>query len=92
MSNANAFNDEGILAYLLSMAELDGFYVFRSSSIQPGLICYVDRSGADWSLMEDDDAFVEACILYLARIGVPVFEEHGSEQGHVAKLKEKYGA
>ena len=68
------FDESVVVDYLKSHAELDAFYVFNIDSSRPGLIHYFDSDGDSWSLMEDNDDLVDACLGYLQEHGAPVFE------------------
>ena len=66
---------------MLTYSELNCFYITCGPTIDGGLIGYVDRSGSAWTLMEDDDNWVDACIVYLkSQVPVPVINDHRKER------------
>jgi hypothetical protein len=69
-------NDAEVLAYLLSHAPLDRFYLFAPPGASAALMMYFDSSGKPWSIMEDDDETVERAVEFLKRSGVPVFDDY----------------
>lgn len=68
------FDENTVVEYLKAHAQLDAFYVFNVDSSRPGLIHYFDSDGESWSLMEDNDELVVACLGYLSEHNAPVFE------------------
>ena len=82
--------DNEVYQYLVERAELEGFYLFCGPGIRGALICYVDRNGLEWTLMEDNAPFIDVCIDFLKKREVPEFFEHVAEERHVKWLKEKY--
>jgi len=69
------FDQSYIVQYLQSLSELDSFYVFCVNGSEPGLIHYLDSDGESWSLMEDDNELVDACLEYLMEMGAPIFDD-----------------
>lgn len=68
-------NDAEVLAYLLSHAPIDRFYIF----VPPGgdaLMKYFDSTGRSWNFMEDDDEMAACAVAFLRHSGVKVFDDY----------------
>jgi hypothetical protein len=73
-------------AHLHRYADLDRFWIYRTPDTQPGVINYADSFGQAWTLMEDDDEFVEQCLNLLESRGCPVFDDVSKMQAHAERL------
>jgi hypothetical protein len=67
--------DQEVIAYLESLADLENFYLHRFNQNNRCLIQYFDQQGQPWALMEDDDAFVARCVEFLKKYGAPEFDD-----------------
>jgi len=79
--NLEKHNEEDIVLYLESFADIDNYYLHRLNQSGRSLILYFDSQGVSWTLMEEDEVFKESCLQYLRQKGVPEFES-------IEKLKE----
>lgn len=69
------FDENVVVDYLKAHAELDAFYIFNVESSRPGLIQYFDSAGESWSLMEENDDLVNACLSYFSDQEASVFRD-----------------
>ncbi|MEO0443115.1 MAG: hypothetical protein AAFZ92_05155 [Pseudomonadota bacterium] len=75
MNTSNGKDDEEVIVYLKHYAELENYYLHKFNSTDTCLINYFDKDGQGWSLMEEDDAFVERCVDFLRRNNAPEFDD-----------------
>jgi glutamine cyclotransferase len=75
MNASSDKEDEEVVFYLKHYAELGDYYLHKFNSTDTCLINYFDKEGQGWSLMEDDDAFVERCVDFLRRNNAPEFDD-----------------
>lgn len=62
-----------IRSYLEGLAPLENFWIYKTEKTTPGLINYYSN-GQSWTLMDDDEDRLDACLVFLESIGCPIFE------------------
>lgn len=73
-------------AHLKRFAPLSRFWIYRTEHTAPGLIHYSDQDGRAWTLMEDDEDLLDACIALLESRGCSVFDDVESMDDYAARL------
>lgn len=69
------YSDEFIERVLSSSAPVENYYIYQLGDDDTALMHYFTGDGKHWTVMEDDDAFADACIRYLKERGAKVFRD-----------------
>jgi hypothetical protein len=83
------YTDELIEHVLSSSAPIENYYISQRGDDTTALMHYFTSDGKHWTVMEDDEAFADACIIYLKKRGAKVFHDPASLIQYQRELESK---
>lgn len=82
-------SDETIVSTLASTAPIDRFCIYQPGGPSTVSLLFYDPADRNlWVYVHRDDAFVDAAVNYLTRMGARVLRSPAEEKAYLAKLQQ----
>jgi hypothetical protein len=72
-----------VISSLKCWAKISDYYLRKFPESSTYLINYVDESCTSWTLMEDDEDFLDLCVEYLKEIGAHEVNSHDEMEQYI---------
>jgi hypothetical protein len=82
-------SDETIVSTLASTAPIERFCIYQPGDKSTVSLLFYDPADRNlWVYVHRDDAFVDAAVEYLTRVGTRVLRSSAEEKAYLAKLQQ----